>query len=469
MEAVNLVGGFIAAAGSDAWLVGGSVRDLARGDAPGDIDLATPGEPFDLARAFADSIGGDYFVLSEEFASCRVIAPAGTVFDFQKLRGRDITDDLRQRDFTVDAMAQPLGDLSTIVDPLGGRADLEAGRLAPVSDGIFTSDPLRLLRAVRLEKTLGLRMSAELEQMVRRDAALANEAAAERRFFEAVRILEAPGTADAVRRLDELRLLEELLPELTALKGITQNDYHHLDVYEHVLAAADAMGGLLADPASVFPASASQLADRLLEAPAAGDATRKQLLSLAALLHDIGKPGCRFVDENERVRFIDHDRLSAKQATQVLRRFNASNNTIKAVNQLVRQHMRLVTLVHDATVSERARLRYLKATEPYTPESLLVSVSDRLAVRGPRSGADAIERHLEFARDMMIRYFAAAATPPLPPLIDGDALIDELGLPPGPLLGRLLEAVTEEQQLGNISSRAEALALARDLSVKIDS
>lgn len=467
MEAINQVGGFCAGARTRVWLVGGSVRDLLRGRAPVDIDLVTPDEPFGLARDFADSLGGSYFVLSEEFASCRVIAPAGTVFDFQKLRGGDIADDLRQRDFTVDAMAMTLPDITTIIDPLGGRADLEAGRLAPVSDDIFATDPLRLLRAVRLEKTLGLRMTAELEQMVRRGAARASEPAAERRFFELVRILETPGGAAAVRRLDDLQLLPELLPELTALKGIAQNDFHHLDVYEHVLAAAEAMGGLLADPASVFSASAPQLADRL-EAPAGGDATRKQILSLAALLHDIGKPGCRFVDEDERVRFIDHDRLSAKLATQVLRRFNASNNTIRAVNQLVRQHMRLVVLVHDRDISERARLRYLKATEPFTPESLLVSVSDRLAVRGPGSSEAAIERHLEFAREMMDRYFSAAAAAPLPALVDGADLIAELGLAPGPLVGKLLEAIGEEQQLGQLSSRDEALALARDLAKKAD-
>lgn len=462
-EAIKLVREYLAGKGMDAWLVGGTVRDLLRGQAPDDVDLVTPFQPSALARGFADAIGGSYFVLSEEFAACRVISTAGAVFDFQRLRGGDIGHDLRQRDFTVDAMALALPGDGEAIDPLGGRADLEAGRLAPVEDGIFDRDPLRLLRAVRLEKTLGFAMTPALEAMVRRDAGLAARPAAERLFSELVRILAAPGAAAAVRRLDGLGLLPVLLPELAALKGVTQNDFHHLDVYEHVLAAADAMGGLLEDPASVFPGSATAITARL-EEPAAGDASRRQLCSLAALLHDVGKPGCRFTDEEERVRFIDHDRLSAELAGTTLRRFHAGNRTIKAVSQLVRQHMRLVLLVHEPEITERARLRYLKATHPYTPEAILLSVSDRLAVRGPRSTSDEIARHLDFAREMMDRFFAAAAAPSLPTLVSGADLLGELGLEPGPLLGSILAAIEEEQQLRTISSREEALALARTLA-----
>lgn len=426
------------------------------------MDLATAASPFDAARAFADSLGGSFFTLSEQFSACRVISPEGDTYDFQERRGESIRDDLLQRDFTVDAMALPLagGDL---IDPLEGHADLAAGRLAPVSEGVFVDDPLRLLRAVRLEKELSLRLTGTAKELIHRDASLAVKPAPERLFFELVRIIGSPGTVAAVRRLDDLGLLAVLLPELEALKGITQNAFHHLDVYEHVLAAADAMDSLLTDPASVFPASAPSIGERLA-LPLAGDADRRQALCLASLLHDAGKPDCRFTDEEERVRFFDHDRLSAQVAVGVLGRFRASKAVTTAVEQLVRQHMRLVGLINTgADVRERARLRYIRATGPYTPESILLSVSDRLAVRGPDSTPEAIDYHLGFAREMMSLFFALSEAHPLPPLIKGDELMEELGLAAGPVIGRLLSAIEEERSLGRVGTRDEALALARKL------
>jgi tRNA nucleotidyltransferase/poly(A) polymerase len=453
---------FLAENKVSAWLVGGTVRDLVRGVEPQDIDLVTAGEPHDPARRFADAIGGSYFTLSEDFASCRVIAATGEVYDFQQRRGGTIEADLSERDFTVDAMALPLTPGATIIDPLGGRDHLAAGQLASVSDTSFTRDPLRLLRAVRLEKELALRLTPQAEQLIRTAAANVVEPAAERRFHELVRILETPGASTAVRRMDELQLLEMTLPELAALKGVTQNDFHHLDVYEHVLAASDAMGELLVDPSDFFPETAAALVGRL-DSPLAGDATRRQVLSLASVLHDCGKPDCRYTDEQERVRFFDHDRLSAAKAEAVLIRFRVGRRTTGAITQLVRQHMHLVALVSERDASERARVRYIKATSPYTPESILLSVSDRLAVRGPRSPEEEIARHLDFAREMMNRYFAEADREPSPRLVDGADLMKELRLEAGPRLGRILAAIEEEQEMGAIGSREEALAFARSL------
>jgi tRNA nucleotidyltransferase/poly(A) polymerase len=464
-EAINLVRDFLAAGGRRAWLVGGTVRDLERGLEPKDIDLATEGDPQGPARAFADAIGGSYFVLSEDFTTCRVVTASGTIYDFQRCRGGSIEADLEERDFTLDAMALPLTPGADIIDPLGGRDDLAAGRLVAVGEKSFADDPLRLLRAVRLEKDLALRLTPETEKLVRASAMYVNEPAAERRFHELVRILEAPGSSDAVRRMDELDLLEEVLPEIAALKGITQNSFHHLDVFDHVLAAADAMGELLSNPATYFPATADAINDRL-DSPLAGDATRRQMLSVAAIVHDVGKPGCRFTDEEERVRFFNHDRLSATQAEAILSRFRASKRTTGAVTQLVRQHMHLVALVNERDISERARVRYLRATHPYTPEAVLLSTSDRLAVRGPASTNEEIELHLEFARAMMKRYFSQADSEPLPRLVDGTELMKELGLDAGPRLGRILSAIEEEQEMGAISSHEEALSFARSMAEK---
>ena len=457
------VRGFLAGAGARAWLVGGALRDLLMGREPHDLDLVTSGEPAPLARRFADSIGGSFFTMSEEFMTCRVVAPeGGTNWDFSRMRGASIEDDLRERDFTVNAIALEFPEGAALVDPLGGGADLAAGRLAPVSEDVFAHDPLRLLRAVRLEKTTGLIIDDALARRIRASAYLAGQPAPERIFAELGHLLAAPGTAAAVRRLDGLGLLAVLLPELTALKGVMQNEYHHLDVFEHTLANSEALDCVITSPASFFPERADQLEERM-RGRVAGDAGWKLVMALASLLHDSGKPGAQFTDTDGQVRFFEHDRRGAELAAAILSRLKASAGMIRAVSFLVRKHMRFEGLIQQYPPSERARLRYMRATEPYTPELIMLSVADRLSVRGRLVTEADVERHLALAREMMNSWFEREEAVPLPKLAGGNDLMRELGLKPGTLLGELLDGIREEQELGRITTREEALELASRL------
>ncbi len=476
--------------------MGGTVRDLLLGREPHDIDLVTAGDPEPLARRFADAIGGAFFTMSEEFMTCRAISADGRLnYDFAARRGRHIIEDLGDRDFTVNAMAvelpgggvkpgdagggiEPGGGVSPsdvispgdgvfrdggLIDPFGGAAHLAGRELVPVEESIFDRDPLRLLRAVRLEKTHGLVIGPALARLIKSRAVLASKPSVERIFFELSRILEVPGGSAGVRRLDELELLEVLLPELTALKGVIQNEFHHLDVYGHVLAAVDELDRLIAEPETLFPGHGEKITARV-DRRIAGDAGCRLVLSLAAFFHDIAKPNCRFTDKDGLVRFFEHDRLSAELTGAILARFKANAEATRAVTLLVRRHMRFEALTQEDVPSDRARLRYLRATEPFSPEAILLSVADRMAVRGIRVTAADIEHHLEVARGMLDLAFAAAEAVPLPRLVDGDDLMRELGLEPGPLVGRLLNHIREEQQLGNITTRGQALAAALELA-----
>lgn len=461
--ALTSVRELLAAGGEHAWLVGGSVRDLLVGREPEDFDLVTPGDPKPLARRLADSLGGSFFTMSEEFRTCRVIAPGGApVYDFAACRGAGIEADLGERDFTINAMAVALPEDSGLIDPLGGRKDLGERRLAAVSENIFDHDPLRLLRAVRLERELGLAVDAGLTRLIRSRAALAARPAAERTLAELDRLLGAPGVAVSTRRLDELGLLSVLLPELTALKGVGQNRYHHLDVFDHALATATNLEEIAGAPGGFFPSYGERLTERQQESPS-GEVSRGFILAIAALLHDIAKPACRTRDEEGNIRFLEHDRAGGEMARAILTRLRAGSETVRAVTLLVAQHLRLGFLLHEPPPTDRARLRYLRATAPYTPEAIMLSVADRLAVLGPKSTEAAIGRHLQLAREMMELCFTEADRQPLPKLIAGDELMEELGLEPGPRVGELIEQIREEQRLGAVTSRQEALELARRL------
>lgn len=404
--------------------------------------------------------------MSEEFKACRSISADGRLnYDFTACRGGSIFKDLSERDFSVNSMAAAIPAIGEIIDPFGGQAHLAGRELVPVEDGIFDRDPLRLLRAVRLEKSRGLAIGPALARLIQSKAELSGLPAVERTFVELCRILRPPAGSAGVRRLDGLGLLPVLLPEVSALKDVTQNQFHHLDVYDHVLASMDELEWVMASPGSAFPGHGAQLEDRLAR-KISGNADCSLALTLAALFHDIAKPYCRFIDDDGLVRFFEHDWRGSEMAAAILSRFKAGSSLIRMVAHLVNRHMRFEGLVQQLPPSDRARLRYLRATEPWTPEAIMLSVSDRRAVRGPRVTEAHIEQHMDISRGMMDLAFAAEEAAPLPKLVTGDELIAELGLEPGPLLGRIVDHIREEQELGNISTRGQAIEESKKMAAE---
>jgi Poly A polymerase head domain len=322
-----------------AWLVGGALRDELLGREVVDVDIAGH-DPEAAARRYASLAGGAVFPLSEAHGAWRVAFRNGRTVDFTPLQGGSIEADLETRDFTINALARPVGSRD-LVDPLGGRADLEGRRLRAVSERVFEDDPLRLLRAVRLEDELGFSLDADTERLVREDAALAARPAGERILGE----LEGMSLR-AYERLRELGLL-------AALGG-----------------RGDVAGGGGVD-----------------------------------------------TPEFRLVWFFREE----------LERFPISN-------ELRRYARRLLAAQCPPDASPRAVHRFRRQTEPWA--------LDAVAFHGC---GDEVREAVERARE----------ADPDEPLLRGD----ELGVPPGPEVGRLLELVAEERAVGAVSTREEALAL----------
>lgn len=327
-------------ADEEAWIVGGAVRDELLGRPVLDVDIACA-EPQRAARAHARRSGGAPFPLSERHGAWRVTCQDGRTLDFTPLRG-SIDADLATRDFGLNAIAVPLAG-GEPHDPYGGRDDLEQRAIRAVGDGIFADDPLRLLRAVRLERELGFRLDARTEALLRESAARVGDPARERILGELVRL-----DAGGFRRLCELGLLAPL-------------------------------GGSLGGP-----------------------------------LDAIDDPGFRLVVVlGERLEWLPIS------------------------NQLRRYARTLLRAEPPRDTSRRAVHRFRRETEPWALDALAFLGFSRLE--------EAVE--------------AARARDPTAPLVRGD----ELGLPPGPQIGRALEAIAEERAAGTLSTKEEALELARRL------
>ncbi|WP_028065235.1 CCA tRNA nucleotidyltransferase [Solirubrobacter soli] len=429
--------------GEEAWLVGGAVRDRLLGRDTDDIDLAVPGDPKPYARKLSRAIKGTAFELSGEFGAWRVVAPEHAWHvDIVTLRDGDIDTDLAQRDFTINAMAEPLAG-GTVRDPHGGERDLADRVVRMVSSHALSDDPLRSLRAIRfaVELDLGLDPATAIE--VTRQAPGLERVAAERIFAELKRVISADAVLRGLGLLDEHGLTDIVLPELNALKGVQQSHFHHLDVHDHTLAVLDEV---------------TKLDDPLLQEPLSDELTRGEAMRWAALLHDAAKPETRGELPGGRVTFLGHDAAGARLAKNVLGRLRTSARLREYVAALIAHHLDAGFLVHERPLDRRTIWRYLRDTKPYSADITLFTVADRLATRGKNAEA-AIEAHLDVARTLI----AAAAEPIPPPLVRGDELI-AVGVAPGPRLGELLAQLDEDRFAGVVSTREQALARARELT-----
>ncbi len=459
---------------TDAWIVGGSLRDELLGRRVRDVDVVVAGDPARAARALAEQVRGPVFRLSEAFGAWRVIdRRAERVYDFAPLQGETIEADLAKRDFTVNAMARPIdlqalgatagaaSGAAPLIDPLGGRADLDSRTLRVLGPEAYESDPLRTLRLARFAAELGFAPDPETERLTQAAAPRVADAAGERVFGELRRLVVADGALAGLELTDRLGVLDAVLPELTALHAVDQSDYHHLDVYDHTLEVLGQQIEVETRLDELFGADAARLRGVLAE-PLGDELTRGEAMRFAALVHDVGKPATRDVRADGRITFMGHDALGERIVHDLCRRLRTSERFARFLAGLTRHHLVLGFLVHERPLDRTRVYRYLRRTAPVEVEVTLLSCADRLATRGRRAD-EATAVHFELAAELMTAALDWRKRGPPRVPVRGDELAEELGIEPGPELGRLLGELEEAAYVGHAGTREQAIALARRL------
>lgn len=484
--------------GVGAWLVGGCVRDLLLHRDSGDVDMVVAQGAIPLTRALADAFSGAFFILDSERDVARAILrypEGGTVtVDVARLRVAELAADLSLRDFTINAMALPLGPFAPsgddacaeIIDPFGGRIDLEQGVIRAVTEGAFSDDPLRMLRAVRQAAELGFRIEDATYNLIRRDAPLLTTVAGERVRDELWQILSVSGGWHQLGVLQDTGLLLHALPEAAALAGVTQSAPHYQDVFDHTCSVLVHLEGLYSviwpgakwrlpqpGPADSLPivgeAAWTELAaviqpylDELkthLDGLVSSVRDRKGTLLWAALAHDWGKPAMRAVDESGKVRFLGHHARGAVLAQARLRALRMSTNEVMYVSRLVGMHMRPGYLAHDYPPSRRAVYRFFREAAGTGPDCVLLSLADYAAIRAGNLFLKPWAHRLATAGLLFESYFRQRVERVEPtPLLNGRQIMSTFGLVSGPHIGRLLEGLREAQAAGKVTNSESALA-----------
>ncbi|MEJ2716701.1 MAG: HD domain-containing protein [Deltaproteobacteria bacterium] len=451
----------------EAFLVGGAIRDALTGRSyPVDLDLIVKGDGFHVARTLVDRLPHEatFVPLDAERGAGRIVVRRGeAIVDISSLQGDSLAEDLRKRDFTINALAVKLEDLlnsgiERLIDPMDGRLDLQRGKLRACSAQTFDDDPVRMIRAFRFQAELGFEICHTTLEMIRSAAQGVQHAAPERIRDELVGVFRAKQCEYSLRDMDRCGILGSLFPELVAMKGVGQNEYHHLDVWDHSIEAVRQLEILLEDQATTFGDAALTVRAYVDEELVRGR-PRSALLKFAALFHDTGKPHCISRDPDGRVRFLGHEKISREIFEQAGRRLKLANREIHVIGEWIGGHMRPMILT-GSTVSKRALYRLHRTFGVDVIGLLLLFLADLGASSGP-ARPENIRAHALAQTNRAMKALIESAQEPQQPLLNGHDIMRMFGLTPGPFLGRVVKRLAELEGSGEVRTREEAVGAVR--------
>jgi poly(A) polymerase len=449
-------------------VVGGAVRDLLLGRKIKDLDIsvAHPDTARGLATSFAEKTNRRLVEYSHEQTIFRVTGADQPQVDFTDPVGGTRESDLIRRDFTINAMAVGLigNEKGILFDPTGGQNDLEKIIIRATAPEVFDDDPLRLLRAFRFAAHLKFAIDPGTLEEIKIRAIKLRDVAGERIQLELCATLDPDGADEIILLMDDHGIIRTLFPELSMQKGVLQNAYHHLDVWEHTIDSVRKIEKILRLEDPALEPYADKLNEYIgLEYPSGH--SRRSLIKLGMLLHDIAKPHCRAIrDDDGRITFIGHERRGADFVRDYFTHYKFPGYERDYVCALVEGHLRPGFLIPKNTERPKVAYRFFRDYEDAAVGIILVSLADRLAAQGEMVTEEINERHRKAADYLLDSLYNRTELVVRPPqLIDGGTIMHELRIPPGPMIGHLLRRVAEAQVMGEVKTKEEALEYCRGI------
>lgn len=454
----------------DLFLVGGFLRDAFLGKSGHDFDFALARNAVEFSKVFAREIKGAFVLLDKERGCGRVVKKYDgkiETYDFADFRAPTLKEDILHRDFTINTLTLKFTEfdfnkdlISGVKDFCGGLKDLKVPLIRVVSQQAFVQDPLRLLRVYSLRAQLGCKIEKKTLNRVAKDKDLLRNVARERILDELFKVLESSSAADNLAAMDKIGLLEKVIPQITVMYGVKQGGYHHLDVWPHSLETVKQLEIVLDERQK------SPEVDGYLNESLAGTRTRRGILKLAALLHDIGKPATR-KKEKGRMSFHGHEHVGKDIVRSVAKLLMLSGRERIILENIVMWHLRPGYLSNFKNPSNKAIFRYFRDTKEEAASIALLSMADQRSTRGPLSTKTDERHHQKICIDLIERFFNAKKQTPFVALINGKDLIKKLKLKPSPIFGKILREVEEAQVMGKVTTKAQALVLAKQIAVKL--
>lgn len=412
----------------DSYLVGGYLRDLLSGEISPDRDIAIKCDNLaKLTKKIADELNGSFVELDPVNEIYRVVF-GDDYIDFAKLLNNNLDDDIKRRDFTINAITYDINN-EKFVDITGGKKDFEEKIIRTYKISNLSDDPLRTLRAIRFQAKLGFRIDDEIINFIKENNSLILNVAPERVHQELIKTFEGKFLINALFSMDETGLLDVIFPFFKDIKKIPSNSHHHLDLFHHLIETTKNIR------------------------------INKPELKLAAFIHDLAKPDCWTIEKDTgRHRFIGHDELGAKKVVPFLKKLKFSNKEIEYISKMVQFHIYPSALMKDENVTERAIIRFIRKIGDDTLDLLELARADRLSARGPAVSDEMIEVNLSNLEKLKEKYFEISPKlKEMPKLVDGNEIMQILNLKPSPKLKEIIDEIKELQLEGKINTKEDAI------------
>ena len=443
---------------NEVYLVGGAVRDFVLGKETFDRDLIVcDTEAKNFALKLAERLDAKFIPLDEVNKIYRLVLEDKLNFiDITNPIGNSLDSDIKRRDLTINAVAVNLKNFQ-ILDLAGGLNDLKNKRLNIISVQNFVDDPLRLLRVFRFHANLGFDIHDELLKTINKYAELINKPAVERVNYEIMKMFSGEFVDSTLLLMDKCNLLEQIFPVVKELKQVPPNLHHHLDLFHHSVETVKQI-------TEIYKKS-NEPVKQHLERTDFGGFSRLAHLRLAGFLHDIGKYTTWTIEEDTgRHRFIKHDDVGAKMSVSLLKDLNFSNKQIDYISTIIKAHIYPSHVMAALEISDKIMMRFIRRMEMNSIDNIIIAMADRLSARGPEITDEIIDKNLNSLNQLLNFYINVRDNlKPLPKLLSGHDVMQELNIKPSPKLGQIMEALHDAQLSGEVTTKEQALKFIRNL------
>lgn len=446
---MNIKDDFILKDINEGYLVGGSIRDFFTKKCEFcDRDISIKGAE-NFARKLANKFDATFIELDNENKIYRIVLKDKINFlDISEMQGNSIEDDLKRRDFTINAIAYDLSN-EKFIDVTGGLNDLKNKVLRHIDDKNFEEDPLRVLRAFRFYSMTGFEMTEELVKALKKYMPLALIPAKERINYEIMKLFGGDYASSALLKMDELGLLEKIIPQVKEMKNVPPNTHHHLDLFHHVIETVRQI--------EIIYAGLSGFEKEHMDAVDFGGFPRINHLKLAGFLHDIGKYSTWTIEESGRHRFIKHDDVGSKIVVPLLRDLKFSKKQIEYVSCMIKNHIYPSNVIVAPILNEKVMMRYVRKMGENVVDNIILAKADRLSARGVDITEEVINSNINGLNKLLEFYLSKKdSLTPLPKLLDGREIMTLLDIKPSPKLGEIISALNEAQLNGDVTTPEDA-------------
>lgn len=467
------------------YLVGGFLRDLLLGrekENP-DFDFCLKKEAISFGKKLAKKMKAGFVILDKEHGACRLVKRMNPVrdlrakykrhdvsngvkdkictLDFTDFRGKTIEEDLRHRDFTMNALAIDLENIfrqdnpfNLLIDPYQGSRDLEGKVIKVTNKNAFDEDPLRILRAFSLSCIFGFKISQETLRLIKFKKNKLREVSFERIRDELFKILSQPDAFNYIVKMDKIGILSIIIPEIKVMLNVKQGPYHHLDVWQHSLETLREAEGLSSEFKN------NQELSNYLNQVISSERKRYALIKLGAFLHDIGKPKAKRKKDG-KTTFYGHERIGFEFIENIAKRLKLSNDEENALRKIVLCHLRPGYLADIKVLTQRAKFRFFRDANTEAISILLLSIADQRATKGRLTTRESRIRHERLVFGLIKEYFERLKEKKPARLINGDELLKRFKLEPSPLIGKILSEIEELTAMSKIKTKREAFSVAK--------